>query len=101
MRIIASFLRYTGHHTFHIRHYKSSFIANSSSRSCTTTELSLRLTSCLTAINTLLLNVLKKFMRGMVIWYIKNSGDILHKLKSKEFLASSLSTFDFSVPLLP
>ena len=43
MRTIASFLRYTGK-----RPYKSRFIANSSA--CTTTELSILLTSCLTAI---------------------------------------------------
>ena len=38
-------------------------------------------------------------MKGMVVklfWYIKNSGEILDKLKSKGFLASSLSTYDFS-----
>ena len=29
-------------------------------------------------------------------WPIKNSGEILNKLKSRGFLASGLSTYDFS-----
>ena len=48
MRILTSFLRYTGYQKHHKRPYKSRFIANSSS--CTTTELSIMLTYCLTAI---------------------------------------------------
>ena len=42
-------------HKLHKRPYKSRFIANS--RSCTTTELSIILTSCLTAIKTMSLNI--------------------------------------------
>ena len=49
------------------RSYKSRFIANSSS--CTTTELSIRLTSCLTAIKTISLNIALQFMKGMVNIY--------------------------------
>ena len=30
-------------------------------------------------------------------WYIKNSGEILNKLKSRAFLASSLAIYDFSI----
>ena len=30
-----------------------------------------------------------------IFWSIKNSGEILHKLKSRGFLASGLSTYDF------
>ena len=48
----------------HKRPYKSQFIANSSS--CTTTELSIILTSCLTAIKTMLYNIVEQFLRGMV-----------------------------------
>ena len=44
--------------------YKSRFIANSSA--CTTTELSILLTSCLTAIKTTSLNIAKLFMKEMV-----------------------------------
>ena len=81
----------------HKRPYKSRFIANSSA--CTTTELSILLTSCLTAIKN---NVIKYctpvYERNgkNLFWSIKNSGEILNKLKSRGFLASGLSTYDFS-----
>ena len=81
----------------HKRPYKSCFIANSSA--CTTTELSILLTSCLTAIN----NHVIKYCTTVyerngkkLFWSIKNSGEILNKLKSRGFLASDLSTYDFS-----
>ena len=73
------------------------FIANSGS--CTTTELSILLTSCLTAIKN---HVIKYCTTVYVMygknsfWSIKNSGEILNKLKYRGFLASSLFTYDFS-----
>ena len=45
------------------------------------------------------LNIAQQFMKEMVkflFWSIKNSGEILNKLKSRGFLASCLSTYDFS-----
>ena len=81
----------------HKRPYKSRFIANSSA--CTTTELSILLTSCITAIKN---NVIKYcttvYERNgkNLFWSIKNSGEILNKLKSRVFPASGLSTYDFS-----
>ena len=48
----------------HKRPYKSRFIANSSA--CTTTELSILLTSCLTAIKNQSLNIAQQFMKEMV-----------------------------------
>ena len=81
----------------HKRPYKSRFIANSSS--CTTTELSILLTSCLTAIKNHVIKycttVYERHSRNL-FWSIKNSGEILNKFKSKGFLASGLSTYDFS-----
>ena len=81
----------------HKRPYKSRFIANSSA--CKTTELSILLTSCLTAIN----NHVIKYCTTVYerngtnfFWSIKISGEILNKLKSRGFLASGLSTYDFS-----
>ena len=78
----------------HKRPYKSRFIANSSA--CTTTELSIRLTSCLTAIK----NHVIKYCTTVyerngknLFWSIKISGEILNKLKSRGFLASRLSTY--------
>ena len=49
------------------RPYKSRFIANSSA--CTTTELSILLTSCLTATKTMSLNIAHQFMKDMVKIY--------------------------------
>ena len=57
------------------------------------------MTSCLTAIKN---NVIKYcttvYERNgkKLFWSIKNSGEILNKLKSRGFLASGLSTYDFS-----
>ena len=48
----------------HKRPYKSRFIANSSA--CTTTELSILLTSCLTAIKNHAINIAQQFMKEMV-----------------------------------
>ena len=97
MRTIAIFLRYTGYLNVIKGPYKSRFIANSSA--CTTTELSILLTSCLTAIK----NHVIKYCTTVyerdgknLFWSIKNSGEILSKLKSRGFLASGLSTYDFS-----
>ena len=66
---------------------------------CTTTELSIILTSCLTTIK----NHVIKYCTTVyerngknLFWSIKNSGEILNKLKSRGFLASGLSTYDFS-----
>ena len=47
----------------------------------------------------MLLNIVKKSMTGPVknlFWSIKNSCEVLNKLKSRGFRASSLSTYDFS-----
>ena len=64
----------------------------------------------------MLLNIVKQFMIGMVkvskgakirnrynqvphlkslFWSVKNSGEIFNNFKSKGFLASSLSTYEF------
>ena len=52
----------------HKRPYKSRFIANSSA--CTTTELSILLTSCLTAIkNHVIKNIAQQFMKEMLKIY--------------------------------
>ena len=81
----------------HKRPYKARFIANSSAG--TTTELSILLTSCLTAIK----NHVIKYCTTVyerngknLFWSIKNLDEILNKLKSRGFLASGLSTYDFS-----
>ena len=81
----------------HKRPYKARFISNSSS--CTTTELSKLLTSCLTAIKAKVIKycetVYERSEKNM-FWPIKNSGEVLSKLKDRGFQATSLSTYDFS-----
>ena len=59
----------------------------------------LKKVSCLTAIE----NHVIKYCTTVyerndknLFWSIKNSGEILNKLKSRGFLASGLSTYDFS-----
>ena len=77
--------------------YKARFIANSSS--CTTTELSKLLTSCLTAVKNHVIKYCEKVYERSgknLFWSIKNSGEVLNKLKSRGFRATSLSTYDFS-----
>ena len=81
----------------HNRPYKSRFLANSSA--CTTTDLSTLLTCCLIAIkNHVIKYCTTVYERNgkQLFWSIKNSGEILNKLKSRGFLASGLSTYDFS-----
>ena len=81
----------------HKRPYRARFIANSSS--CTTTELSKLLTSCLTAIKAKVIKycetVYERSGKNM-FWPIKNSGEVLSKLKDIGYQATSLSTYDFS-----
>ena len=81
----------------HKRPYKARFIANSSS--CTTTELSKLLTSCLIAIKAKVIKycetVYERSGKNM-FWPIKNSGEVLSKLKDIGYQATSLSTYDFS-----
>ena len=81
----------------HNRQYKSCFIAKSSS--CTTTELSKLLTSCLTAVKNHLIKYYDTcYERDGINHFsaLKNSNEVLNKLKSKSFKASLLSTYDFS-----
>ena len=97
MRAIASFLRYTGYLNFKngpMNHDLLLILVD-----CTTTELSILLTSCLTAIKNHVIEycttVYERNGKNL-FWSIKNSGEILNKLKSRGFLASGLSTYDFS-----
>ena len=81
----------------HKRPYKAHFIANSSS--CTTTELSKLLTSCLTAVKQHAIKYCDTIYEkdGInLFWSIKNSTEVQNKFKFKGFMASKLSTFDFS-----
>ena len=87
----------------HERPYQARFIANqarfiANSSSCTTTELSKLLISCLTAIKSHIIRyreTVYKTSNKNWIWSIKNSGEVLSKLKCRGFRATSLSTYDF------
>ena len=79
----------------HRRPYKARFIANS----CTTTELSKLLTSCITTVKNHFIRYCEKVYERSgknLFWSINNSGEVLNKLKSRGFRATSLSTYDFS-----
>ena len=81
----------------HKNPYKARFIANSSC--CTTTKLSKLLTSCLTTIKEHVKRYCDKIYDNSginVFWSIKNSNDVLNKLKNEQYQISSLSTYDFS-----
>ena len=81
----------------HKRPYKARFIANSSS--CTTTELSKLLTSCLTAIKAKVIKYCETVYERSgknIFWPIKSSGEVLSKLKDIGYQTKGLSTYDFS-----
>ena len=63
-KIKTKFLHCTGYLNSIKNPYKARFIANSSS--CTTTELSELLSSCLTAVKNMLSNIVKRYMRDPV-----------------------------------
>ena len=77
--------------------YGARFISNSVS--CTTKQISILLTACLTAIkhhvqaysSTVYINSNKN-----IFWSIKNSGEFLSILSKKRFNVSSVNTYDFS-----
>ena len=71
---------------------KLRFIDNSCS--CTTTESSILLTSCVTAIKSQTIKYCETVYERNgknLFWSFKISGEIFYKLKSKSFLAFGLS----------
>ena len=57
------------------------------------------LTSCLTAVKKHVIKYCEKVYERSgknLFWSIKNSGEILNKLKARDLNATSLSTYDFS-----
>ena len=82
---------FSGRQTFQMHVFNDS--------SCTTTSLSKVLTSCLTAIKNHWIKYCEKTYEREGInyfWSIKNSNEILNKLKTNGFQASTISTYDFS-----
>ena len=96
-KIKAKFGRCTGYLNSIKIPYKARFIANSSS--CTITEFSKLLTSCLTAVKKYGIKYCEKVYERSsknLFWSIENSGEILDKLKARDFNATSLSTYNVS-----
>ena len=81
----------------HKRPYKARFIANSSS--CTTTELSKLLASCLAAIGSRVVGCCETVYEASNknwFWSIKDSGGVLSELECGGLRAARLSAYDFS-----
>ena len=92
MRTIASFLPYTGY---------LNFINGPIIHVLLLIQVHVQLQSCLFLIaikNHVIKYCTTVYERNgkKLFWSIKNSGEILNKLKSRGFLASGLSTYDFS-----
>ena len=83
-------------HGFHVVKWG---LSSGFDNSTPTTELSKLLTSCLTTIKNHVIKYCEKVYERSgknLFWSIKNSCEVLNKLKSRGFRASSLSTYDFS-----
>ena len=81
----------------HKNPYKSRFISNSSH--CSTTILSKHITSALTAVKDhVIKNSETAFSNSNVnyFWSIKNSSEVIEKLRLRNFQGSQVSSFDFS-----
>ena len=81
----------------HNNPYKSRFISNSSH--CSTTILSKHITSALTAVKDHVIKYSEiAFSNSNVnyFWFIKNSSEVIEKLRLRHFQGSQVSSFDFS-----
>ena len=86
----------------HKRPYKARFIANSGS--CTTTELSRLLTSCLTAVKNHVIKYCEKVYERSgknLFCSNKNSGGVLNKVEDSVRPVCQLLIFPHSIPLCP
>ena len=83
----------------HKRPYKSRFISNSSH--CSTTILSKHITSALTAVKDHVMKYSETVFSNSNVnyfWSIKNSSEVIEKLRLRNFQGSQVSSFDFSTP---
>ena len=81
----------------HKRPYKSRFISNSSH--CSTTILSSHITSALTAVKDHVIKYSETAFSNSNVnyfWSIKNSSEIIEKLRLRNFRGSRVFSFDFS-----
>ena len=83
----------------HKRPHKSRFISNSSH--CSTTILSKHITSALTAVKDHIIKYSETAFSNSNVnyfWSIKNSSEVIEKLRLRKFRGSQVSSFDFSTP---
>ena len=81
----------------HKNPYKSRFISNSSH--CSTTILSKHITSALTAVKDHAIRYSETAFSNSNVnyfWSIKNSSEVIEKLRLRNFQGSQVSSFDFS-----
>ena len=81
----------------HKNPFKSRFISNSSH--CSTTILSKHITSALTAIKDHVIKYSETAFNNSNVnyfWSIKNSSEVIEKLRLRNFQGSQVSSFDFS-----
>ena len=81
----------------HKNPYKSRFISNSSH--CSTTILSKHITSALTAVKDHAIKYSETAFSNSNVnyfWSIKNSSEVIEKLRLRNFQGSQVSSFDFS-----
>ena len=81
----------------HKNSYKSRFISNSSH--CSTTILSKHITSALTAVKDHVIKYSETAFSNSNVnyfWSIKNSSEVIEKLRVRNFQCSQVSSFDFS-----
>ena len=81
----------------HKHPYKSGFISNSSN--CSTTILSNHITSALTAVKDHVIKYSETAFSNSNVnyfWSIKNSSEVIKKLRLRNFQGSQVSYFDFS-----
>ena len=81
----------------HKRPYKLSFISNSSN--CSTTIFSKHITSALTAVKDHVMKYSETAFSNSNVnyfWSIKNSSEVIEKLRLRNFQGSQVSSFDFS-----
>ena len=81
----------------HKNPYKSRFISNSSH--CSTTILSKHITSALTAVKEHVIKYSETAFSNSNVnyfWSIKNSSEVIEKLRLRNFQGSQVSSFDFS-----
>ena len=90
-------LHFIGCQSYTKNPYKSRFISNSSH--CSTTILSKHITSAFTAVKDHVIKYSKTAFSNSNVnyfWSIKNSSEVIEKLRLRNFQGSQVSSFDFS-----